>query len=216
MTGKIIAKRLQKIQNCISGAANSPEIMGMLSKYSYDSAKLAVGQKMLDDVKALMALQVDIYGDQYAATDAAGKNREKAYSDYMIIIKVMRVAFKDDIDALKSFMITGQRSRSISGWLREAHITYTNLLNNPTHIAVLENYGISQSKINDGLQQVKQIEDLYVKQLEKKGEAQQTTLDRDRAFDNLMNWYSDFRSIARIALYEAPQLLEAMGIVVKR
>ena len=216
MTGKTIAKKLHEIQNAISGANNQPEISSMLSSFGYDAAKIAAGQSMLDNVKTLMAQQIDIYGDQYAATDAAGKNREQAYSDYMVVIKVIRVAFKGDVDALKSFMATGQRSKSLSGWLREAHILYSNLLSNPNHLAILANYGITQTRISDGLQRVKEIEELYGKQLEKKGEAQQSTLDRDRAFDELTNWYSDFRAIARIALYEKPQLLEVMGIVVKR
>lgn len=215
MNGKLIAKKLHEIQSSISGVNNHPEIDNMLSQYGYDSAKIAVGQTKLDNVKKLMAQQVDLYGDQYAATDTAAKTREKAYSDYIILLKIIRVAFKGDVDALKSFMATGRRSKSLSGWLREAHITYTNLLNNPDSMSILSGYGISNNKIVEGLKEVKHIEDLYTKQLEKKGEAQQLTLDRDLAFDDLANWYSDFRAIARIALYAKPQLLEALGIVKK-
>jgi hypothetical protein len=32
------------------------------------------------------------------------------------------------------------------------------------------------------------------------GGAQQSTQDRDRAFDELCDWFSDFRAIARVAL----------------
>ena len=133
----------------------------------------------------------------------------------MILVKIIRVAFNGNVDALSSFMAIGQRSRSLSGWLREARVLYSNLLSNPQLIDVLRQYGIAANKAQEGLKQVQEIEDFYSKQLEKKGEAQQSTQERDQAYDDLANWYSDFRAIARIALYEKPQLLEVLGIVKK-
>ena len=215
MNGKTIAKKLHEIQNCISGANNHPEIREMLLKFGFDQSKIKEGQVKLEKVNNLMARQVDLYGDQYAATEETVKNREKAYSEYMILVKVIRVALKDDIDSLKSFLATGQRSRSLSGWLREARIAYTNILNSASAMDRLKIFGITSDKIKDGLKQVEEIESLYSKQLGKKGDAQQSTIERDQAFDDLANWYSDFRAIARIALYEKPQLLEVLGIVKK-
>ena len=147
MTRKIIANKLHAIQDSISGTRNHPEIKETLNQFGYGDIEIAEGQAKLDKVKVLMAQQIDLYGDQYAATELAGKNWEKAYSEYMVVLK--------------------------------------------------------------------DIEELHSNQLEKKGEAQQSTLERDKAFDDLTNWYSDFRAIARIALYEKPQLIEALGIVKK-
>ncbi|MDR1583443.1 MAG: hypothetical protein LBS55_09360, partial [Prevotellaceae bacterium] len=49
----------------------------------------------------------------------------------------------------------------------------------------------------------------HSKQLSEKGKAQQSTIERDKAFDELCKWFSSFRAIARIALHDKPQLLEA-------
>lgn len=215
MNGKKIASKLHEVQNGISAVANHPEIKEMMGVFGYTDARIAEGQALLDETTRLMALQVDNYGGQYAASEQTSKEFEAAYADYMVILKVIRVAFKGDTDALTSFKATGLRSQSLSGWLREARIMYNNLLANSEALAVMERYGITAERLQNELQKVNEVETLHGKRLEKKGDAQQSTVDRDKAFDALANWYSDFRAIARIALYEKPQLLEALGIVKK-
>lgn len=213
MNGKAIAKKLHEVQNGISGVMNHPEIKEMMNAFGYTDARMAEGQTLLDEAKRLMSLQVENYGGQYAATEQTSKEFEAAYADYMVVMKVIRVAFKGDLNALTGFRATGARSKSLSGWLREARIMYTNLLANAEALAVMARFGIQAERLQQELQQVNEVEALYSKQLEKKGEAQQSTVERDKALDALSNWYSDFRAIARIALYEKPQLLEALGIV---
>ena len=77
MTGKIIAKKLHEIQNSISGALNYSEIKEMMSLFGYHEDKITEGQVKLDNVKALMARQIDIYGDQYAQPNKPQKNGKK-------------------------------------------------------------------------------------------------------------------------------------------
>jgi hypothetical protein len=215
MNGKIIAQKVHKIQNSLSGVKNSPAILGMLSKYGYTEEKIADGQAKLDLVKELIEKHIALYGDQCGATDFASKIREKAYDNYMIILKVIRIAFKDDINAMKSYLATGRRSQSLSGWLREAQVMYGNLLKNTQHLDVLKQYGIDEDRVREGAQQVRETSKQYSLQLEKKGEAQQSTLERNKAFAELTKWHSNFRAIARIAWSEKPQLLEAMGIITR-
>jgi len=62
---------------------------------------------------------------------------------------------------------------------------------------------------------VKAVAALHSKRLQESGFAQQSTVERDRLVDELCSWYSDFRAIARVALYEHRQWLEALGIVVR-
>ncbi|MDR2410982.1 MAG: hypothetical protein LBE13_23130, partial [Bacteroidales bacterium] len=80
---------------------------------------------------------------------------------------------------------------------------------------IMAQYGYSYEKITKEFQDVTRVEELHSKQLSEKGIAQQTTLERDQAFDELCKWHSKYRAIARIALYDKPQLLEALGIVKK-
>jgi hypothetical protein len=88
-------------------------------------------------------------------------------------------------------------------------------LNSPECLDELAGYGYTVEKLSKEFEAVKEVEQLHSKQLSEKGHAQQATLERDQAFDELAQWYSHFRAVARIALYDKPQLLEALGIVKK-
>ena len=59
------------------------------------------------------------------------------------------------------------------------------------------------------------VEGLNAAQEEEKGEAQQATQTRDEAMDVLSDWLEDFLDIAEVALADRPQLLEALGVVVR-
>jgi hypothetical protein len=174
---------------------------------------MGVGKGLLNKVQRLTSSQVEGYGEQIVATSEQEKLRTISYADYMVTLKVARVAFVGEPEQLKKFNATGERNKSLSGWLRDARIFYTNLLNSPDALTVLAQFGYTAEKLERELQSVNAVEDLHSKQLKEKGEAQQSTLERDKAFDELCKWYSSFRSIARIALYHKPQLLETLGIV---
>ena len=215
MNGKIIATKLHSIENGILGALGNAEIQSLLSGYGYTPERIAEGKALLDAATSLMASQVEEYSDQYTASGEASKLWTEAYAKYMVTVKVARVAFKGQTDQLARFNATGKRSRSLSGWLRDARILYANLLDTPAALNTMAQFGYSEERLRLEQQEVNTVEALHSKQLGEKGEAQQTTLHRDKALDNICNWYSDFRAIARVALYEKPQLLEALGIVKK-
>jgi hypothetical protein len=215
MNGKTIATKLHSIENGILGVLNNPEIQNKLTAYGYTAERIAEGKQLLEAVTSLIAAQVNEYGEQYAATDEQDKFLTATYANYMIAVKVARVAFKKQPDMLARLSLTGERPRSLSGWLRCARILYTNLLDTPDALAAITAFGYTAEQLQQELSNVNAVENLHSQQLSKKSAAQQTTQERDKAFDELCNWYSDFRAIARIALYDKSQLLEALGIVKK-
>jgi hypothetical protein len=215
MPKESIAAKLHSIENGILGVANSPEVQYRMTAFGYTPDKIEHGKNLLENVKRHVALQVGGYGDQYAASDEVNKFWSIAYSKYIVTIKVIRIAFKGQPDKLVKFRATGRRNRSLSGWLNDARIMYANILDTPEVMDIMANYGYSFEKLAAERNDVEQVEILHSKRLAEKGEAQQGTVERDKALDELCDWYSDFRAIARIALYDSPQLLETLGIIKK-
>jgi hypothetical protein len=213
MNGKIFATKLHQIENSILGAQNNPEIQEKLNAFGYTPPRIEEGKRLLDRATRLMTVQVEEYSDKFIASDKVEKLWKSAYSGYMITVKVVRVAFVGQPEMLQRFNATGRRNRSLSGWMRDARILYNNLLNSQDALAVIAQFGYSAEKLNNELQAVNEVENLHSKWLSEKGQAQQSTVERDEAFDELCKWFSSFRAIARIALYDKPQLIEALGIV---
>jgi hypothetical protein len=203
------------MENGIRGALGSEAILTKMALFGYTKEKIEHGLTLLNEAKRLTASQVGGYGDQFAASDEVQKHWTENYSRYMITVKVVRIAFKARPDLLAKFKVTGERNRSLSGWLNDARIMYANILNTPEALGVLANYGYSLEKLSAERDGVEEVEALHSKRLAERSEAQQGTFERDKAIDALCNWYSDFRAIARVALYDSTQMLEALGITRK-
>ena len=200
-------------QNAITNALNNEPIKASLAEFGYDEPRLKTGMALYEKVAELQDNHTKEYGEQYAATDALNLAKAGANKLYIDYVKVARIALKGNRSADESLQLTGPRKESLSGWMKQAKAFYANALSSDTILAALANFGITREKLKAGQEWVIKVEDSYNKQLKEKGEAQAATKLRDEAFDNLQEWIADFTSIARIALAEKPQYLEALGII---
>ena len=168
---------------------------------------------MLDTANQLQQVQQKEYGDQFEATGDLKKKWENADAEYIRFVKVARIALKSDHALYQKLDLDGPRKRTLSGWLAQAKQFYINALADPIVLEKMAAYGMTQAKFEAGKTLLEETETANAAQEKEKGEAQQATLERDKAVDNLEEWLSDFIAIARIALEEKPQLLEKLGIV---
>jgi hypothetical protein len=208
------AARLHNIENGILGTRNNSEILERMNKYGYTEERISEGEELLKNARGLVAHHSEEYSDQYVATAELDKSRTSAYSDYIITLKVVRVAFKNQPGKLPDFNATGRRKRSLAGWLNDARVMYTNL-QAPEALEVMTQYGYTAERLQEEHQKVETVAQLHSKRLLETGDAQQSTQERDVAINKVCNWFSDFRAIARVALFDKPQLLEALGIIKK-
>jgi len=205
--------RLTAAQIAIENALSDNKVQSFLSVYGYDAAKIGEGKTLFETARQLQQQQKAEYGDQYAATDAFKAKLDEAKTEYMRFLKVARVALKNDYAAFKTLELGGIRKHSLTGWIGQARTFYINALEDAGVMAKLNNFGISQEKLEAGKTMVDETEAANISQKKETGEAQQATKDRDEAIDNLDEWMSDFFAIARVALEEKPQYLEKLGIV---
>ncbi len=205
---------LLKAQTVINNSLEDTDVLTSVSAYGYDRAKLNTGKELLDEVNTLHQQQKKEYGEQYESTDELYKAFDKADIAYMKTLKVARVAFKDDIKAQAALKLNGVRKRTIAGWLDQATLFYDHLISEESFKSAMAGFGYDDARLQAEKALVDEVTRAHHAQNKEMGEAQQATKDRDEKLDNLNEWLSDYVRIARVALYEKPQLMEKLGIMV--
>ncbi len=195
-----------------NGQANTT-IAALLADYGYNGTKMNEGQTLLEDAESKQAAQKKEYGEQFAATDQLDAAMSTANKTYMRHVKIARIAFKSERGIQSALQLTGRRRQTYSGWLQQARVFYENAIADANIKSALAGFGITQTALQDASDLVEQVGTKLASQLKEKGEAQEATKSRDEALEALLDWRSDYFSIARIALEEEPQLLEVLGIV---
>ena len=196
----------------IDNSINDTEVQTMLAEYGYTADRLAAGKNLLEKADDMYLKQKKEYSEQYNASSMLDNKFEQMQKTYMKHFKVAKVACMDDVEKRNKLGLTGARKQTIAGLLGQAKLFYGNASENMSIRASLQEYGITLDKLNAGSSLVDEVIELKVTKEKETGEAQQATVDRDAAFDELNEWVSKLRKIARIALEEKPQYLEKLGI----
>ena len=214
---KSLTKSMANIGNVIYGALKNERILELVEPFGYDETRIRTeGLELYNKTQAeILDFQIE-YGEQFSARDKMYALWKENSETYMQILKLTRVGLKNKPGALHSMRAKGARKRSITGFIDDARILYSNLMSQPDYMSIMNGFGITGTLLNKANEQIKTLENAHIKYLKEKGEAQSQTIKRNEAYDELYAWYSDFRTIVRIALRGSEQMLEGLGIVVKR
>ncbi len=203
---------LQQVRLGIENAQAVPEIADALTVYGYGTDRFVTGSALLSTAESLEAVQKKEYGEQYKATEslrAAWDAADKVYSTYR---KLTKLALRDDKKMLATMLVDQAKARTLSAWLKQAMVFYENALSQPEVLAALATYNITAEMLTAGQTAALAIVPLEAAQEREKMDAQKATKSRNAALDELDYWYTEFRDLARIALAEDQQRLEALGL----
>lgn len=187
-------------------------IRSSVALFGYDEIKLSEAKSLFSILEDLYKTQLREYEDQYLAQNVFQNKREVVNEHYMDLITISKIAFKNDIGAQQTLGINQIRKKSYSGWYSQALEFYDNLITSPSYTVTLEAYGQSIEKVKAVKQQILETRIYAEVHKSEKEEAQQTSQIRDEILDLLIEWVSDYKKIARIALKDKPHLLETLGL----
>jgi hypothetical protein len=211
-----IAQQIRKAQIATSNALKHKKIADTLAMFMYTKAKLEAGLKLANDVEALDTKQKALKGQQISITKTLTGTLKKAKKSYLVTLEIARVAFRGKAGPRTALMLGGKRKESTAGQLDQATKLYQNTINNDKYLSTMKNFGYNKPKLQAEFKLFKEAAKLDNAQEHAKAASQRATAKRDEKLKKMKRWISDFKRIAKAALKDDRQALEALGIVAKR
>lgn len=195
--------------------AKLPDFLPQFKTLGYTEEKFNGYLSKVAELEQLHQNKKKEYADQYAETEKFNKKRaeiDKIYKRHGAFCKIL---FKGDTKAVSVLGLNEGHKNAYASWFQQVSNFYGQLLG---HAEYLEKVGTINIKQTDLEAQRNALDELSrIKEIQKKemGEAQRATEVRDEALDKIYPIYSELTAYAKV-LFEDDQMLEALGIVVKR
>lgn len=165
----------------------------------------------MDNVLALESTKDDTYGAQKAATDTVTAEREAVRQQFSEHRQLAKLAFKGDRNTETQLKLDIRLKKDFKNWLTQATTFYDKI---SQHQEGMARYGVTAEVLQLTQTRLQALVALYDQQTQRKAEAQNNTEQRNKAIKELDAEMREFYQIAKFALKDEPQLMEAIGMSV--
>ncbi len=207
---------LTKYALSLENVKNQPIIAEEMAACGYDTVKIKEGEELLADCTQDVEAQEKESGEATQASSSFHEAEADLGTLYRQHRKRAKVVFMNDAVTLQILGLMGVVPNAYAKWVDAMRIFYRGLKNNPEMLAKLARFKITITDVDAALALITDLETKYAAYKKEEGEAEDSTSVKDLAYQKIHDWMSEFYATAQIALEDHPQLLEALGIVVRR
>jgi hypothetical protein len=209
------AETLELYRVALDNAENQTEIASIMAELGYDSTVIGAGKALLEETRKAYDLNKTEDDETSAAYAAFSSKKEQLENTYNIHRKKAKVVFRNDSLTADKLAISGAMPRTYIKWLESAKKFYSVSSTDTDIQSKLARLKISAEDLTAANTAISALETARAEYLKEKGESQDATKAKDSAFAKIDDWMSEFYAVARIGLEDNPQLLEALGKIVK-
>jgi hypothetical protein len=188
-----------------------PEITTRLSAIGLTQEKVSEGILLLDNAQELYYRQIEEYGDKEAATEEVQILKAKANRKYMRHVKLAKVVLKQNFQ-WDMLQLEGSRYRTFNKWIDQVRAFYIGMRESQEILSKMTEVGVTAEDVDEGLRLADEIYALLANREKELGEARISTQRRNEAFEAFEVWHRDYQSLVKIALEDAPEYLEILGL----
>mgnify|MGYP003624494825 CR=1 FL=1 len=183
---------------------------------------LGFGPEIIDEGVSLLAITRQAYDgnqtedDETNAAYAGFANKKASLNDiFNMHRKKAKVVFRNDPLVSDKLAISHGKERTYIRWVESAKKFYSVAIADADIQAKLIRLKVSLEDLTAANTLITEMEAARSLYLQEKGESQEATRIKDEAFYSIDDWMSEFYAVAKIGLEDKPQLLEALGKMVR-
>ena len=209
------AGTLEKYRIALDNAEKQPVIMAALTDLGYDTAVIGEGKAILAATRQAFdanKIEDDETSEAYASFSTLKSNLEETFNTHR---KKAKVIFRNDIVTAQKLAILGAMPQAYIKWLEVLKKFYSLASSDTIIQAKLARLKVTIEEISAANTLISDLEAARSLYLREKGESQDATKAKDAAFYKIDDWMSEFFAVAKIGLEDNPQLLEALGKIVR-
>ncbi|MBI0399299.1 hypothetical protein [Cyclobacterium marinum] len=209
------AGTLEQYRIALDNVTSQSRISTIMAELGYDAAKIEEGRAILNETRQAYEQNQTEDDEKTAAYADFSSKKEELEDIFSMHRKKAKVIFRKEPITEEELAVSGAKPRTYMRWL-EAVKKFYGIASADTVIqSKLARLRISVDDLNVAKAMISDIEAARSTYLKEKGESQDATKTKDAAFAKIDDWMSEFYAVARIGLDDNPQLLEALGKVVR-
>ncbi|KOH42788.1 hypothetical protein [Sunxiuqinia dokdonensis] len=209
------AGTMETYRVALTNAETQPEIATVMADLGYDSVKITEGKTLLAETRSIYDFNKTEDDETSAASAAFADKKAELERIFKLHRKKAKVIFRKDSLTADKLAVSGEMPRTYIKWLEAARKFYSEATADTDIQTKLARLAITADNLTDANTLISELEAARAEYLKETGESQEATKAKDAAFAKMDDWMSEFYAVARIGLEDKPQLLEALGKVVR-
>nr|WP_321405427.1 hypothetical protein [uncultured Carboxylicivirga sp.] len=209
------ADTLELYRVALENAETQSEIATVMAELGYDSAKITEGKTLLTETRSAYDFNKTEDDETSAASASFSDKKAELEKVFKLQRKKAKVIFRNDSLTADKLAISGEMPRTYIKWLEAAKKFYSVATTDTAIQTKLARLAITADSLAAANTLITELEAARAEYLKEVGESQDATKAKDAAFAKMDDWMSEFYAVARIGLEDNPQLLEALGKVVR-
>lgn len=208
-------EKLELYRVALINAEAHPRIAEVLQEMGYSSGTITEGKQLLDETNVVHADSLTQKAEMNSAHNAFTSKRRTLARKFNLDRQKARVVFRKDPSTAEKLGVVNGCPRTYVKWIAAAKKFYSSASEDVAVQEQLAGLKLSAEQIGENLAMIHDIEAARAVYMKEKAQSQDATMAKNAAFRRMGYWMSAFYAVARIALGDQPQLMEALGKVVK-